>query len=369
MKLHSRSIEWLPRLLLACLIAAIMVASAAPADTASASNKRIIKVMTRNLYLGTPLDPILSAPDLPTLFIAVAQAFGAVQATNPPERMEAIAAEIEAAQPDLVGLQEVSLWRTDTPSDGPATPAETVAFDFLQLLLDELSARGLSYAPVAVIENFDGEVPAGLPPTMDVRLTDRDVILARTDLPTSELKLSNPQAANFSVNLTLPSPVGPLTILRGWTSVDVKVRGKPVRVVNTHLETDIAPPVQVAQATELLAGPGGTSLPILFLGDFNSRADGTGTPTYGLLLAAGFLDAWSQTHPGDPGFTCCQAPDLLNPLSLNSQRIDLVLHRGGWNALDAEVVGEDPADRTPSGRWPSDHAGVASTLQLEKPGR
>ncbi|NIL98463.1 MAG: hypothetical protein GTO53_11260 [Planctomycetales bacterium] len=86
-------------------------------------------------------------------------------------------------------------------------------------------------------------------------------------------------------------------------------------------------------------------------------------------MAAGFLDAWSETHPSDPGFTCCQDPDLLNPVSLNSQRIDLVLHRAGWESLAAEVVGEDPADRTPSGFWPSDHAGVVATVRMKKPGR
>jgi hypothetical protein len=31
-------------------------------------------------------------------------------------------------------------------------------------------------------------------------------------------------------------------------------------------------------------------------------------------------------------------------------------------ALDAELVGEEPADRTPSGLWPSDHAGVVVTF-------
>jgi hypothetical protein len=33
--------------------------------------------------------------------------------------------------------------------------------------------------------------------------------------------------------------------------------------------------------------------------------------------------------------------------------------------LDADVVGDELGDRTPSGLWPSDHAGVVATLRGE----
>ena len=98
----------------------------------------------------------------------------------------------------------------------------------------------------------------------------------------------------------LPTLGGPITIVRGWSAVDVKLRGRRVRFLNTHLEASSAP-VQVAQANELLAGPANTRLPLILLGDFNSPAEGTGTPTYANLLAAGFADAWSQAEPGVDG--------------------------------------------------------------------
>jgi hypothetical protein len=42
-----------------------------------------------------------------------------------------------------------------------------------------------------------------------------------------------------------------------------------------------------------------------------------------------------------------------------------VLVRGSFAALRAEIVGEDAvADRTPSGLFHSDHAGVVATLRL-----
>jgi hypothetical protein len=37
---------------------------------------------------------------------------------------------------------------------------------------------------------------------------------------------------------------------------------------------------------------------------------------------------------------------------------------GGIEETQPDVVGADPADRTPSGLWPSDHAGVVAELRL-----
>jgi hypothetical protein len=42
----------------------------------------------------------------------------------------------------------------------------------------------------------------------------------------------------------------------------------------------------------------------------------------------------------------------------------LILYRGGFSVRDIKLVGEKPSDRTPSGLWPSDHAGVVASLRL-----
>ena len=83
---------------------------------------------------------------------------------------------------------------------------------------------------------------------------------------------------------------------------------------------------------------------------------------------SGFSDAWQAKHPSDPGFTCCQATDLLNPTSTLTERVDLVLTRGPFHVAKASLVGDEASDRLPSGLWPSDHAGVVVTLELESDG-
>ena len=333
-----------------------------------------IKVMTRNLYLGADLTQAISAiisGDHSAIIDAATATWASVMATNFPERSEALADEIADSQPQLVGLQEVSLYRTGAPdafSENP-TPAKRVRLDYLEILLQELNERGLHYAPVAITKNFDVENPGYTAPGVlqDIRLTDRDVILARTDLPSSELKLSNVQMTNLRTNASLPiGTTGQyLTIWRGWNSVDVKVNDKQFRFINTHLEQE-GPfnPIQVAQGNEILEGPAQTNVPVILVGDFNSRADGTGTLTYSSLTGAGFADAWSVTHPAQLGNTFGHEPLLLNTTVNLTQRIDLVLFRGSVSAVDADVVGDELDDRTPSGLWPSDHAGLIATLRL-----
>lgn len=119
----------------------------------------------------------------------------------------------------------------------------------------------------------------------------------------------------------------------------------------------------------MINGAGNTTLPVVFVGDFNVRADAPADPTYAVyqqFIAAGFVDAWALKRPSDPGFTIGQNPDLLNPVSLLSQRIDLVLFRGAFQVADIAVVGDEENDRTPSGLWPSDHAGVVAALRIPK---
>jgi hypothetical protein len=341
-----------------------------PGAATSQAADQDLTVMTRNLYFGTDLGPVIASPTPSAFFANVAAALNQARATDFAGRAAAWAEEIERVQPHLVGLQEAVIWRTQSPADFSPTPnATTVEADFVKLLLGELQARGLKYEVAASAIGYDVEAPGlfagGL---MDVRLTQVEVILARK---VGGLKVSNPQGGQYNARVTIQTAVGPISLPWAWASVDASLHGTAFRFATTHLDPNSGA-AQQAQANEFLAGPGDSTLPLIWVGDFNSDAEGTsitGTPpatgTYGSIIAAGFEDAWSTKHPADPGFTCCHAADLLNPAPTLTTRIDLVLTRGPFDIEEASIVGEEPADRLPSGLWPSDHAGVAVTLQLE----
>ncbi len=349
-----------------------------------------LEVLTYNVYWGARVEELLLVENPNDIPLEVARLFAQVQATDFSERTQAIVDQIEHARPHLIGLQEIALYRRQSPSNfqpGAPPDASDVAIDFLGLLLQALADRGLHYSAAAAATNFDMELPmvvfdgAGNPVGLDdIRLTDFDVILVRGDVA-----WSNPQSANFAA--ALPLNVGGLTILKpsGWASVDLTFKGLPYRFVNTHLEpADIAPGVvdpdlallQAAQIAELLAIVDNSPHPTIMVGDFNSDDDGSTTATYQDVIDAGFVDAWLIGPARGDGFTANQAPDLLNSASQLFHRIDFVFYRDDFTrrtgkfqgAVKADVVGDEQVDRTSSGLWPSDHAGVNASLTIA-PGR
>jgi endonuclease/exonuclease/phosphatase family metal-dependent hydrolase len=342
---------------LAFLVIAIFLAGPLAAGAADDRDDRTIRVMTYNVDEGTDFQELAAAHSPGEFIAAVGTTYMNIQATKPAERAAAMAREIATEHPDIVGLQEASILRTVSGS------VTTVRSNLLQLLLSELTKLGQQYDVVAIVPGLDATAPSLL--GFAVRLTTQDAIIARTDLPASDFKLSNIQVQHFATNLIFPSAIGPIPFTRGWASVDVKVRGRAFRFVTTHL--DVVPPIQLAQAGELLQTAAETTLPLVFAGDFNATADTSLDPTfatYQSIINAGFVDAWQQARFPDPGFTCCQAPNLLNTISALSHRSDLILFRGAFAVADIHLIGDKPTDRTPSGLWPSDHAGVAATFTI-----
>jgi endonuclease/exonuclease/phosphatase family metal-dependent hydrolase len=126
-----------------------------------------------------------------------------------------------------------------------------------------------------------------------------------------------------------------------------------------------------AQALALVRTAANTTLPVVLVCDCNANPDDPADPifqnypAYLLLKNAGFVDAFrTAAAPNDPGYTCCQAENLLNVTTNLSHRIDLVQFRGPFTIEDVKVVGASAADRMRLGLWPSDHAGVVATLTL-----
>ncbi|WP_457205519.1 endonuclease/exonuclease/phosphatase family protein [Nocardioides sp. P5_C9_2] len=338
---------------------------------------RTATVMTRNLYLGAELTTVLTAlasGDDAAIVGAATQTWAAVQATDPPERMAAIADEIVAADPDLVGLQEVTQWTTYTfdPVSGVVSEP-VVAYDFLALLLDALAARGVHYRAVegAIAHNFASPpipilaTPTATVPRAAVQLADRDVILARDDVGTT-----NARTGTYDTIVGFPFNGTVLPVPRGWGSVDVTARRAHFRFVNSHLEAFGLPgvdaeAVRVAQVGELLAAQDTVAaqsgeLPMVYVGDYNS--DAPDAPAYSRLLAGVGQDAWTRSHRHAAGLTCCFGATVDDPDNPLTSRIDLVLASPDVRAPRATVVGDEVADMTPSGLWPSDHAGVVARL-------
>lgn len=389
----------------------------------AAENKKMrkakIKVVTYNLYVGADIFRVFDPPACGTPQ-AVHDIHTIIQQTDFPTRAEAIADQILTQEPHVVGLQEVSLLRTQFPGnslapdgsgieflgDFPIDPrftfkrdAADVQYDFLQILLDALAARGLDYYAVddASPINADVEFPAiefdqycnplGLP--TDVRLTDRDVILVRSNLDVNLAFKDNYQFnAPISLPTMLPTPGGLVPaeyvteFTRGWGVIGLAIKDHHYRVVNTHLEVGdrTQPPdvglnlVQGAQAIELGLLASSLAPPLLVLGDINSSpASGITDPRPAYAILSGFplIDTWTSRVPmgEDPGFTFGQSETVDNLESMMFERIDYVFANFGEmipDKIKAETLGEDAGDKTPSGLWPSDHAGVAVKLSFEK---
>jgi hypothetical protein len=372
--------------ILALLLPGAALAKAKVHNSQSVTNNgqgHVANVMTRNLYLGADLTPAIQAPTLPQFVQANGQILREVTANNFPLRAKGLASEILKAKPDLVGLQEVALWRTGPPSLTPVatgTPtATTVRYDYLAELLAELNRGPDRYEVVVVQNEFDLEAPgdengvAGDGPNPAIadaeingRLTMRDVILARTS---GGVHTKNPQSANFATNLVVPVAGVPITVKRGWTATDAKVRGSGwFRFVNTHLEA-FHPLIRQAQAAELVAptGPATSDLPVVLVGDLNSDDDTVSGPdrlAYETLLAAGMVN-----RSTDDPLSCCLNSSLLAVGAGGSEadfdhQVDHILTRDPEQVtlVESEVSGIQPVN----GFWNSDHAGVFSALRIHR---
>jgi endonuclease/exonuclease/phosphatase family metal-dependent hydrolase len=373
--------------------AALLVLPAGAAQAKAKPKKPNVRVMTRNLFLGADLGPGTRASSLQELVTAAGVILKQVDDNNFPTRAKGLAAEINAQQPDLVGLQEVALWRTEPCTESPLPPhATTVRYDFLKSLLDQLNKGKRRYTTVIAQPEFDFEVWAntdgnestsgpGCPLGSEIngRLTMRDVILRRVGKP---MTVTNVKAEHFK-NLLQVKPGGvAVNVTRGWTRADVKLKGVPkFRFVNTHLEafdnqptnhvnnnTDVGNgQIRELQAKELFAagGPAASKRTIL-VGDLNSDVKTEVKPGDGLayraLLAGGFKERSTSKPLG-----CCLQGDLLTvngggKLSDFNHQVDHVMTNlpAKVKLLTSAVTGRKPVN----GFWDSDHAGLFSGLLL-----
>ena len=338
---------------------------------------KVAGVMTRNLYLGADLGPVIAAENTEQVVSASGAVLREVVANDFPTRAKGLANEIRSEKPDLVGLQEVAYWHTT-----PITPAgKEITIDYLELLLNELNrGPGPDRYEVVVVQNefgtetpadfngVAGDGPGGELANAEVlgKLQMRDVILARTG---AGVHTWNASGGNFNTLLELPVGGQTVAVKRGWTATDPQVRGShPFHFENTHLEA-FQPLTRAAQPQELVppGGPATSSLPVVLVGDLNSDDDtvsGADQLAYQALLAAGFVERSTDDPLG-----CCLNSPLLEVGKGGSvadfdEQVDHVMTNdpSGITLERSEVTGLLPVN----GFWDSDHAGLFSALRFER---
>lgn len=335
-------------------------------------------VVTYNLFLGAEIQSLADATSIGEFLDGVKAALDRVAVNDFSERAEALAAAIVEKDPELIGLQEVYNFTSFAGLNGSPP-----FFNYLDELIAALSARGACYVDVATVANLDfGPIPV---PTYGlVSITDRDVILARCDVDAEIVNLApvcpgreSVNGCNYAVVAIANTPVGSIPFQRGYLAVDTESG----RYFNTHLEirdpqpgNPLSPLVQRFQSMELIAAIAAINIlipppgPVIIVGDINSSPEDPDTiqgfkPPYMQLEFAGYVDAWTL-RPGKPkGFTCCFDEDLSIPANLY-ERIDVIFSDEIPNRVKANILGNDEADQTPSGLWPSDHAGVAARMKF-----
>jgi endonuclease/exonuclease/phosphatase family metal-dependent hydrolase len=329
---------------------------------------RLVTVMTQNLYIGgdilAPLDDLDNFEELAlrTLRMMIESRF--------PERAGSLARIIAGRKPDIIGLQEVCTIALDFPGL-PHQFNQTI--HSRQILLDALSALDADYRVAAVVENSD--ISISLPSFGgSVGIVDSDVVLVGRDV-----NAANPEGRNYAENreVCLGKQCS-FVLRRGFAAIDVAVKGKTLRFVSTHLEnpepqTPQGDKIQLKQTGELLAHLASEVLPIVLVGDFNAAPDDS-LSAYTMIKNAGYTDVWlrESNGPGTEGFTCCQDPELRNAESMLSKRIDHIFvsdktgspSSSATDSAEVFLVGNHEEDKTPSGRWPSDHAGLFARLSL-----
>ena len=371
------------------LVTALLPTAAAPA--AGDPPGKPVTAMTRNVYLGAdinrPVQAALAAQarGLPPQAVVVALANAThvtravVDHTDFTVRAGLLAREITTTDPDLVGLQEVAWWRHGPLQlDRVGVPdAEVTDYDFLQLLLDALAARGAHYVPVVVGTRADVESPSftgtGSADARDVRLTMRDVILRRAD---GSLKVTGTHDQLYAHNLAVPVAGVTMRFDRGFQWADVRAGSTSFRFVNSHFEA-FSSDLALAQAAEVLASAPAADRSTVFVCDCNSDPlNHTVKPVDHVqhsapydLITKTFADEWLRWRPAGEGWTSGLSESVDDPTAAGfDHRIDMVFGRtadGRPLPVDRGLVtGTSVTDRdAATGLWPSDHGGVVLRLR------
>jgi endonuclease/exonuclease/phosphatase family metal-dependent hydrolase len=299
----------------ALVLAILLLPSAAAASPAT------VKVMTLNIFYGGDEWNLETGQ-------------WCVDKAGCPETMQHVVSTIEAADPDIVGLQE-------------GTANECVLAEMLDWYCEPR---------LQLISRF---------PLLDPPGANGVYILAEVT-PGRFVAISN---------VHLPSdPYGPYWVRDGESRASVLDLERSTRLPAIQRQLNVLPD---------LAASG---VPVFLTGDFNSPSHLDWTPAVDAvreqvrypvvwpvskaLADAGFRDSYREVHPDPvevPGFTWTPPGTLESVPDEVHDRIDWVLVQGAAETLGTKLVGEAGGpdvdiERDP---YPTDHRGVVSTFRVE----
>jgi endonuclease/exonuclease/phosphatase family metal-dependent hydrolase len=206
---------------------------------------------------------------------------------------------LDALDADVVALQEVDVhW------------GERSGFEHQAQRLAEALGMEYFFAPIY-------SLPGSPPREFGLAILSRHPIVAKTNHHLTRLSTQAPDA--------VPTP------MPGLAEVAVSVRGRTIRVFNTHLDYRGDPSVRTRQVDEMLGIIGEDDVPAILIGDLNARPD---APELAPLFDR-FEDAWE----GSEGYTF--------PSAAPDRRIDYILHSRHFTVKQTHVPATEASDHRP----------------------
>jgi endonuclease/exonuclease/phosphatase family metal-dependent hydrolase len=382
------------------LIAVVSIVFVAPVSPATA-DVQPIKVMSRNLYLGADVGVALAK--IPNMPAAAQFMWEQVQKTDFSKRKTILAREIRAEAPDVIGIQEATIWYCKAHF----WSSKTEVFNFTKELLNELDGEYIIASKDGVEANNPGYSIGPIPfltkvtdaktfqplfgqNTADCGFQIGDALLIKKSLKQYVNQVGNSEyKAVYKVVPTL------MEIYRGYTWADITMQGANVRFVTTHLESlwDVNEiPKAADQARQLVKDLSESKSPIVVIGDFNSdprdpRPENAPNPgeqpvasdncpagsvtcnAYKVMKSAGFTDSgpdasdpsaysWGMnallTGPESKRFKAAQAMGNKNGFT---DRLDYIFVKNGMKVLSSRIIAQTPP-------YGTDHAGVVTELNV-----
>ena len=148
------------------------------------------------------------------------------------------------------------------------------------------------------------------------------------------------------------------------THTTVELPTGPITVATTHAESFLEDGPTRAQQLEVIFGRLAGSGDALVLGDFNF---GDGEPEEARVPAE-YVDLWRALRPDEPGFTWdIERSEMARVGSFPgepSRRLDRIYLRSQrTRGRSIEIIGDQPVHPGRRELFPSDHFGLAATLE------